>query len=255
MRIEDFVRGIVVSLAGVSIAGCMVGGHGLLDVHDTQVETRPLKAGGTFTLENTNGAVTVTTWKQASVRIEAEKSAASERRLKDIRIEITGEDDRVEVTTHLPHRFIFGSSGEVEYRVSVPETARVQVETVNGRVRIEGIAGSARATTVNGSIRLEGSSGELRAKTVNGSIRADYRKLDPEGHNHFSTTNGSVTLTLPPDAQGSFEASTVNGRIRTDFPLDVSGGFGGHRLKGHVGTAGGFFEISTVNGSVTIEKS
>ena len=87
------------------------------------------------------------------------------------------------------------------------------------------------------------------------SIQASYEALDEHGRNRFSTTNGSVRIELPRDANGGFEARTVNGRIRSDFDeLEPTGRWGSRKLSGRLGTGGGSFEIKTINGSVRIEK-
>jgi DUF4097 and DUF4098 domain-containing protein YvlB len=216
-------------------------------------ETRSFEPGGTFRLENVNGTVTIVAWDQDSVRIEAEKAANNEKALESIEVEIVGEGDWVEVKTRLPRsRSFFGSGGKVDYYVKIPARAKIQVETVNGKLEVEGIQGQVRASTVNGSVHIFDVSGEVESSTVNGSIEATYHEVDADGRHRFSTTNGSVTLRLPMDASGEFEARTVNGSIKTDFPLEVSGKFGHRRLRGRLGEGKGTFDISTVNGSVKI---
>ena len=216
-------------------------------------ETRPFEAGGTFRLENVNGTVTIESWDQDSVYIEAEKAANSEDALESIEVEIDGEGDWVEVKTRLPRsRSFFGSGGKVDYFVKIPTRAKIQVETVNGKLQVDGIEGQVRASTVNGSVHIFDVSGEVESSTVNGSIEATYLDVDTDGRHRFSTTNGSVTLRLPTDASGEFEARTVNGSIQTDFPLEISGKFGHRRLRGRLGEGNGTFDISTVNGSVKI---
>lgn len=235
----------------VLVSACGVG-HTDWGPGETVVETRRLDPDGTVSIENQNGSVRVDTWAESTVRIEAEKRAAGIA-LKSIRIEIRGEGDRIDIETRLPRGSFFGHAGAVRYHVTVPERARVKVETANGRVEVRGLSGPVRASTVNGSVEVEGSSGRVEASTVNGSIRASLRDVAPEWH-RFSTTNGSVDVSLPGGAGGEFEARTVNGRIETAFPLTVSGGRGSRRLQGRLGEGKARFEMSTVNGSVRIEK-
>lgn len=215
-------------------------------------ETRRLSATGTFTLENTNGTVTVETWNSDSVSIEADKKGPADR-LDDIKIEIRGEGDRVDVVTRFPH-VTFGNSGHVEYHVKVPETAHVELTTTNGAVRVAGGQGGLKAETTNGSVEVGDVGGTVEASTTNGSIRVSYNRAPDGGTQRFSTTNGSVSVTLPADARGDFTASTVNGGISTDFPLSVSGRFGGRRLRGRLGDGGPRYELSTVNGGIKIRK-
>jgi Putative adhesin len=215
-------------------------------------ETRRLDAQGTFSIENTNGAIAIETWTEASVSIEAEK-VGPEDLLDDIRVEIHGEGGRVDVRTQQP-RVNWGRSGRVDYRIKVPEKARVEVETTNGSVRVVGTSGDLRASTTNGAVELADLSGNLEASTTNGSIKASFRKAPEGGWQRLRTTNGSVTLTLPAGATGDFEASTVNGSISTDFPLQVDGRIGRRRLRGRLGEGLARFDMKTVNGRVRILK-
>jgi putative adhesin len=237
-------------LAAAALAGCDAD-H--VSQRESLTETRQLDPAGAFTLENTNGEVVVDTWKEASVRIGAEKSG-SPWAVEKTKIEIRVEGDRLSVKTRQHGGWFFLGGGKVDYRVTVPERARLDVKTANGRVRIEGATGTVRASTTNGSVEVEDAAGAVEASTANGSVRAAFHAAPAEGTIRLSTTNGTVTLLLPPDATGEFEASTVNGDIHSDFPLDVRGGISGHRLSGRLGEGRARFEMRTVNGGVGIRK-
>lgn len=247
---RHFVVLASLAVSAVATAACDVGPRDR--ANQSIVETRSLDLDGTFRLENTNGLVEVHTWKEPRVKIEAEK-AGSRWTVENTRIEIHGQGDRVTVETRQPRQqWFFGHHGKVDYHVTVPENARLEIETTNGRVRIEGATGLVRAATTNGGVDVEDAAGVVEASTTNGGVRVAFRKSPTEGSSRVSTTNGSVTLLLPADASGAFEASTVNGGIRTDFPLEVSGGLGGRRLNGRVGEGRARFELRTVNGGVRI---
>jgi hypothetical protein len=245
------LRAALLALVVPAVAGCDVAAMGPTDRENVS-QTRRLDAQGTFTLENTNGAVIVEAWDQPTVSIEAEK-VGPEGQLDQIQIEIRGEGDRVDVVTRHPRRR-WGRTGSVEYHVKVPAQARVEVETTNGSVRVTGTGGTLKATTTNGGVEITGAAGEVEAETTNGSIRTDFRRAPAGGWHRFTTTNGAVSLTLPGDVSGRFEASTVNGGISTDFPLQVSGRVGGRRLRGQLGGGSARFDVRTVNGSVKIRK-
>jgi DUF4097 and DUF4098 domain-containing protein YvlB len=103
---------------------------------------------------------------------------------------------------------------------------------------------------VNGALEIEDIAGEIEAETTNGSIRASYQSL-AGGRHRFETTNGAVKIYLPADAGGELDAETMNGSIDVDFPMNLTRTSRRH-LQGSFGNGSSNFEISTVNGSVSI---
>jgi DUF4097 and DUF4098 domain-containing protein YvlB len=243
---------VLIAIPVLALPACNVAAMGP-ESKEHVSETRRLDRQGTFTLENTNGTVTLETWSGDTVSIEADKVGPRDL-LDDVKIEIRGEGDHVDVLTRSP-RVTFGRGARVEYRVKVPESARVEVETTNGAVRVLGTRASLKAETTNGSVEIGDAAGSVDASTTNGSIRVTFRDAPDAGTQRFSTTNGSVSLTLPQNARGEFEAHTVNGGISTEFPLALSGHvIGGKRLRGRLGDGGARYELSTVNGAIKILK-
>jgi hypothetical protein len=253
MRQRNLLAGAILSMG--LLPACVVG-DAALTVRRTEVETRAIEPGGTFHLRNVNGHVSVASGGERQVRIETEKAANSQGALDEVEIAIAGQGDRVEVRTRTPQRrwTLFGPRVRVNYRITLPESAHVDIETVNGSIHVSRLKGPVRAAVVNGGIRVEGAAGAVDARTVNGSIDASYGAVVGEGSHRFATTNGSVSVRLPENTRGSFRADTVNGRISTDLPLDVQGHFGAKHLVGRLGEGGGHFEIHTVNGSIAVKK-
>jgi putative adhesin len=242
----------LVALSGLGLGGCVNGDWGLHAQAATS-ESRPLAKDGRFELENTNGRVEISAWDESKVSIEATKRAASERRLDDIRIEISGEGDSVRVRTRYPRAHLFGGGGRVDYVVRVPRTARVRVAAVNGHVEVAGVSGEVAASTVNGSVDVHDAAGAVDASSVNGGVEVALAQVDPQGHSSIHTTNGSVRLTLPADAGAEIEARTVNGGVSCDFQL-ASETRSKRRLEGRIGAGGGRFELRSVNGSVSVDR-
>lgn len=144
----------------------------------------------------------------------------------------------------------------VQFAVYVPAGVRVDVQTVNGKVDVEGAGGEVRAKTVNGPVEASTSVGPLRAETVNGPIRAHIGAMsEGEGAIELKTVNGPVTAELPADLGAHVSLSTVNGRIDSDLPITMEGGMSRNRLEGVIGDGRHKVHIETVNGSVTIRKS
>jgi DUF4097 and DUF4098 domain-containing protein YvlB len=251
MQVRAFATALV---AGLGATAC--GGGGLLSVQESIVETRELEPGGRFELENVNGRVHVATWTEPRVRIEADKAASSRSALRNLRIDIDGEGSRVKVRTrHSRGSWLFGGGGgKVDYRITVPAGARVSVETVNGRVEIEGVTGDLRAATTNGGVEISGASGVVVATSVNGSINTGYGTLTGEGDHRFSTVNGSITVLVPEGTGGRLEAQTVNGSVDSDLRLESSERATRRRLVGRLGQGRGSLKLETVNGSIRLRR-
>ena len=238
--------------AALTLTGCMHGEWGDR-VRASVSETRQMAKDGKFSLDNTNGRIEVVGWDESKVSIEATKRAGSERALREIEIDIDENDGNVRVRTRYQRPRFFGGSGRVDYLVKVPRTARVEIENVNGRVEVRGVSAAVEAKTVNGSVEVQDATGAVEATAVNGSVEASLTRLDPEGESKLRTTNGSVRLTLPRDANADIEASTVNGGVGCDFELE-NGRKSRRRIEGRIGTGGARFDLAAVNGSVNIDR-
>jgi len=253
MRLNVLGKAAVALFAAVLGLACGVSGPIL--AHGSVTETRPFEPAGEFTLENVNGRVTVETWSEPQVRIEAEKGATTEARLRQLRVEIDGEGSHVSVRTRMPRGHLFGGGGaKVDYRITLPAGAHIRVSTVNGAVTVGGLTGSIRTSTTNGAIEISDAAGAVEASTVNGGIKARYRALDPDSANRFSTTNGSITVSVPEGAGGRLEARTVNGGVHNELPLESTDRTGRNRLEGRLGKGRGSLELNTVNGAIRLHR-
>jgi hypothetical protein len=234
------------------LTGCINGsfGHGFRESVEI---SKPLTANGRFSLENTNGSITVATWNEPRVRVEAIKAARSEHALREIDVRVEGEGDAVDVSTRLPRGRWFGGGGKVDYTITVPGSASVSVRNVNGRIEIRGVGGAVRARDVNGSIEAEDLRGAVEAETVNGTVDVRMAHVAPHSRNRIATTNGTVRVTLPRDAGADVEASTVNGAVHCDFDLQ-DGHVGRKKLEGRIGEGGARFELRAVNGTAGIDR-
>lgn len=140
----------------------------------------------------------------------------------------------------------------VDYLLRVPETTDVSVTTSAGTIESRGVSGFLNLETINGAIRVETARAQLEAKTVNGAIRAIFTEEFRGAQ--LRTVNGSIKLTVPPGSSIDAQVDQVNGAFQTNIPVHVSSMPGNGGLTGTV--EGGEFplEVSTVNGSVTLER-
>ncbi|MBA2684018.1 MAG: DUF4097 family beta strand repeat protein [Gemmatimonadaceae bacterium] len=143
----------------------------------------------------------------------------------------------------------------VRFTVHVAKGVKVDLNTVNGSVEVEGATAAVDAETVNGRVRVATLGGPVNARTVNGDVRASIEHLVKSDEPlELSTTNGSVQLEAPADLSADVDAETTNGSIETDFPLTISKGLVGRHVHATVGQGGRRVELHTTNGSVRLRK-
>ena len=186
-------------------------------------KTEALAANGKLYLSNVSGEISIATWKEAQVKIEAVKTskASSLEKAKEnaglVTIEVTKEGDLVRVETKYPKKsggFWGGNSisVSVDYKIWVPEMAAVELKSVSGDVDVAPIGGKAKIDCVSGNVDLLGAAG-AEVKLVSGDLVLE----NIAGDAFIKAVSGNIGATR---IKGSLEADAVSGDIRM---TDVSG--------------------------------
>jgi hypothetical protein len=168
------------------------------------------------------------------------------------RIGAVNNDVKVEFTVYVPANVNFSGKTANGPLTARGITGRVEATSANGNVTIEG-GRSVRARTSNGSIFLS-TEGSAEASTSNGQIIARLASLDGTTPITLSTTNGSITLAVPAEANATIEASTLNGRIESELPVTAQGRTSRNRLNGVIGSGSQRISLRTTNGVVVLQK-
>ena len=100
----------------------------------------------------------------------------------------------------------------------------VQLRSTHGPIVVDGLHGEVDASSTNGRVELMNISGTIVAETTNGSIRASLDRVDPAKPISFSSTNGSIDVTLPADLKANLKMRSFNGSIWSDFEMKLTGG-------------------------------
>jgi DUF4097 and DUF4098 domain-containing protein YvlB len=258
-RLATWLGILIGAAGGILFAGRAWASEPLTEeFHKTYV----LSADGRVSLENINGAVTITGWDRNEVQVDAIKRAKRKDRLDEAKIVVESNANTISIHTEYPqhdHNFNWGDDNNpasVDYTLHVPRHARLdQVDLVNGSLEIHEVAGDVHASSVNGRVLAKDLAGRADLSTVNGRTEAEFRQL-PKSHIHASSVNGSVLVTIPSDANADIHASTVSGGIETDFGFNVhKASMIGHSLDGRLGTGGTEIELSDVNGTIELRHA
>lgn len=142
----------------------------------------------------------------------------------------------------------------VRYTVHVPSGVKVDVETVNGRIAAQNIAGNVKAETVNGDVVVSTTNGTINAETVNGSIIASMAQLPDSGDVHLETVNGSITSLIPEGIGGSIVLDNTNGTLTANYPHTTTDSADKHHLRIKLDEGARRVTLETVNGSVNLTK-
>ncbi len=210
---------------------------------------------GRITLKNVNGAVRITAWDRAEVKVDAVKKGKTQQALQEAQIVVDARSDAIDIRTKYPEESR-RDAASVDYTVMVPRMAQLEsVGTVNGTVRVEGVTGPVKASSVNGNVEAEGASGDLDLESVNGKVEANFDRLNAREVS-MKTVNGGVDVGLPSGAGARVTASTVHGGIDSDFDLPVRKmDFGpGADVKATIGGGGPDLRLKTVNGSIHLRR-
>lgn len=161
----------------------------------------------------------------------------------------------ISVNVNRPGGSSFFNSSSVDFDVSAPNTADLQLKTSTGSVNVNGISGQMSLSSNTGSVsatqvNLTGSS---TLKTNTGSV--DFSgTIGTTGTYQFESNTGSVNVTLPRSASFHLNAKTDTGSFNTDFPgIHVQHNTVGSSASSDVGTSPGASLILTTNtGSINL---
>jgi len=211
-----------------------------------------LQPGGTFELQNVNGPVEVRGWDRDAVEVRAVKTAKHhEADLDRVTIEVSAQSDYVSVATHYPRDE--GVEVAVEYLVRVPRGAHVEhIGTINGTLSVVGVDSVDDLHTVNGNIEVYDGGGNVHAHTTNGNIHLELAHFAGASGASAETTNGSLLIALPANAEANVETRCLNGNFLSEMPVAMQSSLKPREMHGKIGKGGAPITLRTINGGIRI---
>jgi len=246
-------------------------------------------------VEMFNGSIEVVTGSDSTVKVDVVKRGGgfsqqdAEDDLKNVEVTMTQDSDTIRIVAKRTDRRVdIGNSG-ASAKLRVPEGAILDLNSSNGPITSSGPVGDVKARTSNGPIEVRGSRGPIVANTSNGpiTINGGSGLIDVEtsngpieitaenatvtartsngpirfngslaqGRSEMRTSNGSLVVTLPANAQFIVDAETSNAKLSSDFAVTAQD-FSESRLRGTVGSdPGTTLELHTSNGPIEIRQS
>ena len=128
----------------------------------------------------------------------------------------------------------FGNHDGIDFEVSVPRSARIEIGAVSSDVTGRELSGEQAYKTVSGDIEIELDGGRVRITSVSGDIEVRARKPSEVSAN---STSGDVHVSG--DVVRAFDARTVSGDI--DFRAGLA--------------AGPLHSVETVSGDLSVDAT
>jgi DUF4097 and DUF4098 domain-containing protein YvlB len=201
---------------------------------DTTVTVRP---GMRLDIDNFGGGISVKTWSQNAVRVQAEHSSRE-------RVEVDASMSSVTVRASSRR----GAPSTVDYTITAPAWMELSLHGTYTDIEVDGTQAPVTAETVNGEVKVRGGTGQVSLKSVQGQVTLDGAK----GHIDVGTVNEGVTLR---NVSGDISVETVTGDVTLEgiesASVEVSTTNGDLQYDGTIKDAGRY-SFTTTNGDVTV---
>lgn len=219
----------------------------------TFIKTFPLDEAATFGIRNVSGSVTIETWDKPQAQVTIIKRGSDQER-GAAQVYFKKDKDGLWLRTAYPRGG--NNKSDVVYQIKLPrELGNVDLNNVNGAIKLSDITAAITAQTVNGLVDLANVAGVSKAKSVNGSIKAVLKGAG-SGSMEFENVNGNIDVQIMGDLDADLDAASVRGTITIDdqYGVQVQKQMVGQKASGPIGAGGPPLNIKTVNGSINLAK-
>jgi len=255
-QVHDIIRTIPV-VGGKSVTPHAYQGRNR-GPEQTERFSRKAKLGrdGRFSISNIAGDITVTAGSGDDVSIEATKRTTGDREeLGRVQIVVDERPGRVEVRTdHEQNRRDRNGRTDhvsVDYTITLPASASIDVHSVSGSVKVTGVRGAVRAETISGEVIATDSPKIEVAKSVSGNVTLSG--VSSEGDLAATSISGTVA------AHGlkvhGLDLNTISGSVKlTDVTcerLAAKSVSGGVEYEGAI-ARGGSYDFNVHSGTVRL---
>jgi DUF4097 and DUF4098 domain-containing protein YvlB len=162
----------------------------------------------------------------------------------------------------------------VDLTLTVPVHSSLSLKTVNnGNITVTGVDGELDVNDINGEVTLNHISGSVVAHALNGRVLVTFSHVNPEKPMAFSSLNGDIDVTFPPDLKATVSMRTDNGEVYSDFDIQLqtttnqptvedNRGKGGRytvrvdkTVDGNINGGGQKIQFKNFNGNIYIRKA
>jgi hypothetical protein len=187
----------------------------------TTTQHYTVSANPTIVLNNDTGSIHVRAGASSSdVTIQATRHTGWWGNTSDVNVTYAQDRESNTVTVNVErpgNASTFGSSS-VDFDLTVPSAAMLQLKTNTGSIDVSGVSGQMVLTSNTGSVQASGGtlSGNSQLVTNTGSVTF-AGSIGETGTYQFQTNTGSVNVTIPGTSVFHVDASTDTGSINANF--------------------------------------
>jgi len=212
----------------------------------TETRTFALQSGGRLRIINVNGDISISAWDKDEVALTA--SFKSNSKGEHVRLDVDSDVDLLELIAKINENNV-SKPASCDMELKVPSRVLSNINTVNGTITLNAIAGKNLTNSVNGDIVLKNINGTINASVVNGEITGSVQNI--EDNLNLSAVNGDIKVELL-KPKGNLHASSVHGSVKIPSGVKnvITLNNGKNITTKFDGNAN--MKFGTVNGSITI---
>jgi len=225
--------------------------------------------GGSISVRNVSGDVTVTVYEGETVLVLGFKEGRDRDR---VWVEDNSAGNNVDVRARYPQNCDCNASIRFEVKVPRVNYKFDAISSTSGDVEVTGVSGDLRARSTSGNVSVRGVTGAINAsstsgnvhvgeingtvsgRSTSGNVEVEIAQLSGAGDMEFASTSGNVRVKLPANLDADVRMSTTSGGLKTDFPLTIEEPERGpgRRAAGRIGGGSRNLRLSSTSGSVSL---
>ena len=114
------------------------------------------------------------------------------------------------------------SQRTIDLDITVPFRTSLDLRSVNnGDIKVTGVTGELDVENINGEVTLTDVSGNAVAHALNGKVLVTFRSVTPGKPMAFSSLNGDIEVTFPPDLKANVSIKSDGGEVYSDFEIKM----------------------------------
>ena len=177
-------------------------------------------------------------------------------------VSLTEKDQKLYIETREPMGF-----ESIDLNLKIPNQLFIEILLYKGgNIFAENCKNGIEINSLNGSVKLEGIGEYALVSATNGEIEVEFDKIDKNKPISLVTLNGGVTAILPENARHNVRLiSRKNGYVNSDFNIETDEPIINLNQKkyakkpimntGKISGGGSLLFLSTENGPITLKKS